>query len=150
MRSWSHFGFVHRPAFSLCTGTGAMCLFAPVLWRSSLWLDVVYGCVSVCVCRKLGTVLMLSVWNITALSLDCCVWSFSPIHKNAIPCRSPPGLMKLTAIHQSGRFKLQWRAGGGFKGSASNYHTQNGMRCLAVKTALTNPRIPQMFYYFFF
>lgn len=71
------------------------------------------GCILwVCACAGQGTIPELSVWNITALSLDCCVRSSGPIHKNAIPCRSLPGLMKLTAIHQSGRFKLQWRAGG--------------------------------------
>lgn len=91
---------------------GEMCLFARVPWRHSLWLDVVYGCSAVCVCRgghleEDCTILMLSVWNITALSLDCCVRSVSPIHKNAIPCRSAPGLTKLTTIHQRRRFKTQ-------------------------------------------
>lgn len=112
-----------RASFLYAPGLREMCLFAPVLWRSSLWLDVFYGCM--CVCAGLGTIPKLSAWNIAALSLDCCVRSFGPIHKNAIRCRSLPGLMKLTAIHQSGRFKPQWRAGGCFKGSASNYHMQN-------------------------
>lgn len=112
-----------RASFLYAPGLREMCLFAPVLWRSSLWLDVFCGCM--CVCAGLGTIPKLSAWNIAALSLDCCVRSFGPIHKNAIRCRSLPGLMKLTAIHQSGRFKPQWRAGGCFKGSASNYHMQN-------------------------
>lgn len=75
------------------------CLFAPVPWWYTLWLDVVY--VSVCMCVWRGghleerrTILMLSGWNIAALSLDCCVRCFSPIHKNAIPCSTVPDLTK--------------------------------------------------------
>lgn len=132
-----------RASFLYAPGLREMCLFAPVLWRSSLWLEVFYGCM--CVCAGLGPIPELSAWNIAALSLDCCVRSFGPIHKNAIRCRSLPGLMKLTAIHQSGRFKPQWRAGGCFKGSASNYHMQNSSKCLAVKMGLANQRFHNYF-----
>lgn len=80
-------GFDPQAGFFFIRSDGATCLFAPVPWWCTLWLDVVYGCSAVWRGGHLEeccTILMLSGWNITALSLDCCVRCFSPIHKNAI------------------------------------------------------------------
>lgn len=83
--------------YSMGWGDMFFILFASVPWWFGLWLDVVYGCWAVC-----GG---LGIWK-SAAPYSCCQgeihstlsWllcrGFSPIHKNAIPCSSVPGLTK--------------------------------------------------------